>query len=103
MDQETYDQTTVPKQVFGDDILYLKPNTELTAQFHEGIVVAYTLPATVDLEVVDTPPIIKGATATNQLKDAKLETGLTTRVPGFIVIGEKIRISTDTGQYQSRA
>jgi elongation factor P len=47
--------------------------------------------------------VIKGATATNQLKDAKLETGLTTRVPGFIVIGEKIRISTADGSYQSRA
>ena len=83
MDLETYDQTTIPKNVFGDDILYLKPNTQLTALFHEGIVVSYTLPASVDLEVVDTPPIIKGATATNQLKEAKLETGLTTPRSGI--------------------
>jgi elongation factor P len=55
------------------------------------------------LEVTDTPPIIKGATATNQLKEATLETGLTTRVPGFIVIGEKLKISTENGQYLSRA
>ena len=103
MDLETYDQTTIPKEVFGDDILYLKPNTQLTALFHEGKVVSYTLPASVDLEVVDTPPVIKGATATNQLKEAKLETGLTTRVPGFIVIGEKIKINTETGEYQSRS
>ena len=103
MDQETYDQVTVPKEVFGNDILYLKPNTELTAQFHEGVVVAYTLPSTVDLLVKDTPPVIKGSTATNQLKEAELETGLMTRVPGFIVIGETIRISTETGQYQCRA
>src|SRR4029453_5169729 len=41
MDQETYDQTTVPKEVFGDDILYLKPNTQLTALFHEGKVLSY--------------------------------------------------------------
>ncbi len=103
MDNETYDQTTIPKAVFGDDILYLKPNTQLTAMFHDGIVVSYTLPSSVDLKITDTPPIIKGATATNQLKDATLETGLTTRVPGFIVIGETIRISTETGQYLSRA
>jgi elongation factor P len=103
MDLETYDQTTIPKEVFGDDILYLKPNTQLTALFHEGKIVSYTLPASVDLEVVDTPPVIKGATATNQLKEAKMETGLTTRVPGFIVIGEKLKISTLTGEYQSRA
>jgi elongation factor P len=103
MDLETYDQTTIPKEVFGDDILYLKPNTQLTALFHEGKIVSYTLPASVDLEVVDTPPVIKGATATNQLKEAKLETGLTTRVPGFIVNGEKLKISTETGEYLSRA
>src|ERR1700690_2982696 len=57
MDLETYDQTTIHKEVFGDDILYLKPNTQLTALFHEGKVVSYTLPASVDLEVTDTPPI----------------------------------------------
>jgi elongation factor P len=103
MDIETFDQTTVPKAVFGDDILYLKPNTQLVAMFHEGVVVSYEMPKSVDLLVTDTPPIIKGATATNQLKEAELETGLKTRVPGFIVIGETIRINTETGEYLSRA
>src|SRR6476469_4026399 len=103
MDLETYEQDTIPKEVFGDDILFLKPNTQLTAMFHEGKIVSYDLPKTVDLLVKDTPPIIKGATATNQLKDATMETGLTTRVPGFIVIGETIRISTESGEYMSRA
>src|SRR5438105_6886018 len=95
MDIETFDQQAIPKEVFGDDILYLKPNTQLTAMFHEGKVVSYEMPKTVDLQVKDTPPIIKGSTATNQLKEATLETGLTTRVPGFIVIGDTIRISTE--------
>ena len=103
MDMETYEQDTIPKEVFGNDILYLKPNTALTALFHDGKIVSYDLPKTVDLKVIDTPPVIKGATATNQLKEAKLETGLTTRVPGFIVIDEVIRISTETGEYLSRA
>lgn len=103
MDNETYDQTTVPKEVFGDDMLYLKPNTPLMAMFHDGKVVSYELPKTVDLQVTDTPPGIKGATATNQNKEATLETGLTTRVPPFIEIGEVIRISTETGEYLSRA
>ena len=103
MDLETFDQNTIPKEVFGNDILYLKPNTELQAMFHEGKVVSYELPKTVDLKITDTPPVIKGATATNQLKEATLETGLTTRVPGFIVTGETIRINTDTGEYLSRA
>src|ERR1700712_5775914 len=100
MDLETYEQDTIPKEVFGEDILLLKPNTQLTAMFHEGKIVSYEMPKTVDLEITDTPPVIKGATATNQLKDATLETGLTTRVPGFIVTGETIRINTETGEYK---
>jgi elongation factor P len=103
MDLETYDQNTIPKEVFGDDILFLKPNTQMMAMFHEGKVVSYELPGTVELKVTDTPPAIKGATATNQQKDATLETGLKTRVPPFIEIGEVIRISTDNKQYLSRA
>lgn len=103
MDLETYDQNTIPKDVFGDDILYLKPNTPLTAMFHDSKIVSYELPKTVDLKVTETAPGIKGATATNQMKDAELETGLKTRVPPFIEIGETVRISTDSGGYLSRA
>lgn len=103
MDLETFEQDTIPKDVFGDDILYLKPNTQLAAQFHESKVVSYQLPSTVDLQVTDTAPGIKGATATNQMKDAVLETGLKTRVPPFIEQGEIIRVSTSGGGYQSRA
>ena len=103
MDLETYEQESIPKEVFGDDILYLKPNTQLTAMFHDGKIVSYELPKTVDLQVTETAPGIKGATATNQMKDAELETGLKTRVPPFIEIGEVIRINTEKGEYQSRA
>jgi elongation factor P len=103
MDLETYDQNHIPKEVCGDDILFLKPNTQLNALFHDGKVVSYELPKTVDLKVKDTPPGIKGATATNQTKEAVMETGLKTKVPPFIDIGETLRISTETGQYLSRA
>lgn len=103
MDLETYEQETIAKEVFGNDIKFLKPNTQLTAMYHDGKIVSYELPKTVDLKVTETPPIIKGATATNQLKDAELETGLSVRVPGFIEIGEVIRINTETSQYLSRA
>lgn len=103
MDLETYDQITIPKEVFGDGIKFLKPNTQFTALFYDGKVLSYELPKTVDLKVTDTQPGIKGATATNQLKDAQLETGLRTRVPPFIEIGEVVRVSTETGEYVSRA
>lgn len=103
MDLETFDQNTISKEVFGDDALYLKPNTQLTANFHDGKIVSYELPKTVELVVSETQPSIKGSTATNQLKDATMETGLHTRVPGFIETGETLRISTETGEYLSRA
>jgi len=103
MDLENYEQAAIPKEVFGDDILFLKPNTELTALYHDGKILSYELPKTVDLKVTDTAPAIKGATATNQMKDAELETGLKTRVPPFIEIGEVIRINTESREYLSRA
>lgn len=103
MDLETYEQNPIPVDVLGDDIKFLKPNTPLTAMYHEGKLISYELPKTVDLKVTDTSPQVKGATATNQQKDATLETGLATRVPPFIEIGEVVRISTDTGAYMSRA
>jgi elongation factor P len=103
MDLESFEQDTISKDVFGDDIKYLKPNTQLKALFHDGKIVSYDLPKTVDLKVTDTQPAIKGATATNQQKDATLETGLNTRVPPFIEIGEIVRISTENGGYLSRA
>ena len=103
MDLETYEQDSIPAEVFGNDIKYLKPNTQLMAMFHEGKIVSYELPKVVDLKITETAPGIKGATATNQLKEATLETGLTTRVPAFIENGEVIRISTDSGDYMCRA
>jgi elongation factor P len=103
MDMATYEQDSIAKEVFGDDILLLKPNTPMTAMFHDGKIVSYEMPKTVDLKVTDTPPGIKGATATNQLKDATLETGLKTKVPAFIENGEVIRISTETRQYLGRS
>ena len=102
MDLETYDKNTIPKQVFGDDILYLKPNTQITAQFHDGKIVSYQMPATVDLKVTDTVPGIKGATANAQTKPATLETGHVVTVPAFVEVGTVVRVNTETGEYLSR-
>lgn len=103
MDTQTYDQHTLPTDLVADAMQYVKPNTAVTVLFAEGQPVSLELPKTVDLVVTDTPPGIKGATATNQLKEATLETGLKTRVPPFISIGETVRVSTETGEYLSRA
>ncbi len=102
MDTETFDQITLDDDAFGDGPKYLKPNTQLQVSMYEGKPVVVTLPNTVDLEVTDTPPEIKGATATNQTKPATLETGLVVTVPPFIKMGELIRVDTRTGEYVTR-
>lgn len=103
MDSETYDQVELDGDFLGDAKDYLTPNLQLTVLFHEGSALSVELPGAVVLEVTETPPGIKGATVTNQLKEATLETGLKTRVPPFIEPGEKIKVSTADGAYMSRA
>ena len=75
----------------------------ITVQLFEADPVGIDLPLTVELMVRDTTPTIKGATATAQLKPATLETGLVVQVPPFVSVGDVIRVSTESGEYQGRA
>ena len=102
MDMEDYDQVELGSGILGDALLYLSPNSQCTVLFHEGSPVVLELPASVEVTITDTIPVVKGATATNQLKEATCDTGLKTRVPPFIEIGEKIKVSTTDGSYMSR-
>lgn len=102
MDTATYDQISLDDDAFGDGPKYLKPNTQLQVSMYQGKPVIVTLPNAVDLKVTDTPPEIRGATATNQNKPATLETGLVVQVPPFIKLGEFIRVDTRTGEYVTR-
>ncbi len=102
MDMETFEQYELEADLVGDALLYLNPNTATLGLFYKGNCLSLELPASVDLVITDTTPQIKGSTATNQLKEATCETGLKTRVPPFISIGEKVRVSTEDGSYQSR-
>jgi elongation factor P len=103
MDNENFDQFTVSEEVAADSMLFLRPNSQTGVLLFEGNAIAIELPSAVELTVTETQPGIKGATATNQLKEATLETGLKTRVPPFIAQGEVIKISTNDGSYMSRA
>ena len=103
MDTQTYDQTTVSDDLIGESIKFFKPNTPLTTLICDGKVVAIELPKAVELTVTETTPMLKGATATNQMKEAVLETGLKIRVPPFINVGDLVRISTDDASYLARA
>lgn len=102
MDTTDYEQITLDDDAFGDGPKYLKPNTQLQVSMYQGKPVVVTLPNTVDLEVTQTQPAIKGATATNQPKPATLETGLVVQVPAFVKVGELIRVDTRTGEYVTR-
>ncbi len=103
MDTETYEQVHLSGETLGDAVSYLLPDATITVEFFEGSPVGIELPLTVDLQVEDTAPAIKGATASAQLKPARLETGLLVQVPPFISNGDKVRVNTGTGEYLSRA
>jgi len=103
MDPDTFEQIEMPKEFVGDRGVYLTPNMQVEISFAQGQAVSIELPNTVELTVVDTPPQLKGATATNQLKDAICEGGAKIRVPPFIDNGTVVRIDTRTGEYLGRA
>lgn len=103
MDEETYDQFPIDAEVMGDGDKYLRGNEQVVVSFIDGKIVSVELPNVVELKVMDTTPVVKGATATNQNKDATLETGLRVKVPPFIDVGEELKIDTRSGEYISRA
>jgi elongation factor P len=102
-DPETYDQFPISPEQLGDQVKFLKENTTVTCELVDGQIINVNLPNTVELQVTDTPPVVKGATVTNQKKDATLETGAVVKVPGFIEPGEMLRIDTRSGEYLERA
>ena len=103
MDTSSYEQIHINSEALGDSVNYLKAEMTINVEFYGTEPVGIELPQTVDLKVLDTVPGIKGATASNQVKPATLETGLVVSVPPFINTGDMIRVSTDTGEYLARA
>jgi len=102
MDIESFEQSHLAEDTLGDRVNFLIPDAVITVEFFEGTPVGIVLPLTVDLAVDETAPAIKGATASAQLKPARLETGLVVQVPPFVSNGDRVRINTDSGEYQSR-
>jgi len=102
MDTTNYEQIQLSAEALGDAVNYLIPEGLVQVEFYGTEPVGVELPLTVDLKVTDTAPGIKGATASNQVKPATLETGLVVQVPPFINVGDQVRVNTETGEYQSR-
>lgn len=103
MNTSNYEQVHLHKDVILDRALYLIADVMLKVVYFEGRPVDVELPATVDLKVVETEPGIKGGSATNVTKAAKLETGLIVQVPPFINEGDIIRVDPAEGTYLERA
>ena len=102
MDSENFEQMTLPAEFVADQMKYLRENDPVKVTTWEGRALTVQLPKVVELKVVEAEPTIKGSTASAQYKAAVLETGMTINVPGFINVGEMIRIDTETGEYSSR-
>ncbi|MGH7773216.1 MAG: elongation factor P [Candidatus Binatia bacterium] len=102
MDTESYEQISLGGEEIGDLLSYLLPNQVVEIELFEGKPVGISPPSTVDLEVVDTEPTLKGATASASYKPAKLETGVTIQVPPFIQVGDRVRVDPLEGKYLER-
>ncbi len=103
MDLDTYEQPALPEELVGDAASYLKEGFEIKLTFYEGKAIDIELPLTIDMEVVEAQPAVRGDTATGVTKRVVTETGLQVQVPAFIEVGDKIRVNTSTGSYVTRA
>ena len=104
LDDEDYTPYTLDADVIGDDAGYITDGlTGIYVQVIDEQPVAIQLPASVVLEVIETPPELKGGTATKRPKPAKLNTGIEIMVPEYIVNGERVLVSTATGEFAGRA
>ena len=103
MDQESFEQSELGIEIIEGAQHFLLPETEVQVMMLEGAAIGIELPAAVTMEVAETEPRIKGATAAASYKPAKTANGFSVMVPPFIEVGERIRVSTATGQYMERA
>ena len=103
MDQDTYEQTPIHQDKIGDGIKFLKEEMVCKVVSYKGDIFQVELPITVELEITECEPGVKGDTANNASKYATLETGAVVKVPLFVNQGEKIKVDTRTGEYLERA
>ncbi len=103
MDKDTYEQTLIPDDVVGEQGAWLEPEMTFQAEMMEHHVVGIQLPASMEYTIVETSPVMKGATKTASTKPAKLNNGQTINVPEFLEEGTKVRVDPRSGTYLERA
>ena len=102
MDLDTYEQPAIPGSIIGDSAAYLKDGMEVKLTFYNGEPLDIELPMTIDQKVVQAEMSVRGDTATGVTKKVTTETGLQVQVPGFVDVGDTIRINTSDGSYVTR-
>lgn len=103
MDNETFEQHNIPKELLGESYVFLKEGTNITLESYNGKVILASLPETVEDVIADCEPVIKGQTAASSYKPATLQSGVRIMVPPFIHPGDKIVIKVATMEYLERA
>lgn len=103
MDNESYDQFPMDQEQVAGTLDFIVEQMEVDLIFFKGTPITLELPITVDLKVINSPPGVRGDTATGASKEATVETGLVLQVPLFVKEGDVIKIDTRTGQYISRS
>ena len=103
MDQETFEQEPIGKDLIGDNFKFVKEEMICTIRSYQGKPFSVEPPMFVELEVTDCEPGVRGDTATGSSKGATVETGANIRVPFFINTGDIVKIDTRTGEYLERA
>jgi elongation factor P len=103
MEPETYDQISIPKDIVGEQSVYLQENMPINVSLHDGVPVSVELPQRVTLEVVEADPVVKGQTASSSYKPAVLSNGLRVMVPPHITAGTRVVIMTADASYVERA
>ena len=102
MDMETYEQVEIPAEKLKWESKFLLEGMNIEIVFYGDEILGVNLPEKVSLEVTEASPAVAGNTATNALKEVKLETGLVVKVPMFIEQGDRVIVSTWDGKYNSR-
>ena len=103
MDNETYEQTHVDPELLGEAAKFLKDGTTCLVPMYEGTPIGAEMPVSIELEITDTEPGMKGDRVSGALKPATVETGAVVQVPLFLDKGDRIKVDTRNGEYVSRA
>lgn len=102
MDTGTYDQIELNRDFIGELAVFLTEGLNVNVTFHEQTPIALKLPPTMEFEITEADPEIKGATASAQYKNARIDIGVAIKVPGFVKVGDRVRVNTETFQYLER-